>query len=250
MKSDYRIIKLKALQDNYIWIIHNQQYAVVVDPGVADSVQDFLSDNSLELIGVLLTHNHIDHNGGVRQLQELYPDVKVHNYLGRHLMENEVEFDYAFKFKIIATPGHVDDHLCYLFEDKHLFCGDTLFSFGCGRVFSGDFVAAYTSLEKLKSLPTNTLCYPAHEYTWNNLQFTLLTDNNSDYYADIKEQIASRLHDTGCSLPVALSDELRYNLFLRCDDLAVQNMIADKTQQGIGDGLECFVALRELRNNF
>lgn len=251
MSNQYSITALKALQDNYIWVISNQESALVVDPSDANVVRDFLVTHNLNLVAILLTHNHQDHNGGVVELQQEYSDFKCYNYLDDHISDN-ITIDIANfpLIKVIATPGHMMDHVCYLVDNKHLFCGDTLFSLGCGRIFSGNFIAAYASLAKVKSLPETTWCYPAHEYTLANLKFTLSFDNDYEYYAQLKTQIDDKLALDGRSLPVRLADELKYNLFLRCNEPKIQQLVANKIHQNITDELECFIGLRELRNSF
>lgn len=249
--NSYQIIALNAFSDNYIWVIHDNKSAIVVDPGVSDVVIQFLKKNNLDLIAILLTHNHNDHNGGVSNILANYPKSQIYNYLDDRIADDTTILFSGFPcFKVIATPGHTLDHVCYLFDDKHLFCGDTLFSMGCGRVFTNDFIAAYDSLCKIKLLSPDVLCYPAHEYTTNNLRFITSIDDDKSYYQDVAKYVLIRLSTMQNSLPTTLETELKYNLFLRCNEDYIKNIVSDKIGEQINDDLECFIALRNLRNNF
>lgn len=240
---------MRAFSDNYIWIIHSNELAIVIDPGSALEVEQFLSDNNLKLTSILLTHLHADHNGGVASLLELYPNALV--YSNKDLIMNDdsiIQINDFPAFKIITTPGHVYEHVCYLFDDFHLFCGDTLFSLGCGRIFTGNFDLAFESLNKLKKLNDNVLCYPAHEYTLNNLGFCVTLQE--DKYDELYYHIECKLNKYGNSLPTLISYEKEYNPFLRAHDKDLHKCVQDKYNLNISNDFECFKALRELRNKF
>lgn len=250
---NYKILPIRAFKDNYIWAIHDDVNVIVVDPGECIPVLQFLQEQRLSLVGILITHEHADHIGGVNELIAKFPNVQV---FGCGYQQYN-DFD-SFKLpelnltcQVINAPGHTDNHVLFFVGDAHLFCGDVLFSFGCGRVFTGDFIAAFESLQKIKQLPTNTLIYPAHEYTQANLNFTLQTDKgNISYYQVINDEVQTRLLTDDISLPTILANELKYNLFLRTDDVNVQDIISSKCGFQISDRFDCFVALRELRNNY
>ncbi len=249
--KNYVITALPAFKDNYIWIIHNSVAAIVVDPGESAQVNRFLVENNLSLRAILQTHNHSDHCGGVGLLRKKYPDALLYNNEQQTMQDGEIiELDGFPPIKIITTPGHTTEHVVFLFDQKHLFCGDTLFSMGCGRVFTGDYAAMYDSLNKIKKLAPQVLCYPAHEYTTNNLRFTTSIDKNSGYYQDLANYILMQLTTTKMSLPTTVEQELKYNLFLRCQDPAVWTMISEITKHPIANEFECFIAIRELRNEF
>lgn len=248
---NYTIIALNALKDNYIWLIHDGQNAVAVDPTESHVVEQYLQQHNLSLKVILLTHNHPDHTGGVKALCERYAPTCIDNFvqqLADGQMLNLADLDLSVK--VLLTPGHTLEHVCYLVDDKHLFCGDTLFGMGCGRVFTNDFVAMYSSLNKIKVLPESTLCYPAHEYTANNLRFITSVDTNHLYYQDYAKYLLMKLSSTQNSLPTVLADELHYNLFLRCNDPKVWAMVGTKCGELISDEENCFVVLRQLRNAF
>ena len=246
----YKIIALRALQDNYIWLIQNQDSAIVIDPTLSEIVIDYLKTQQLNLEAILLTHEHADHTGGVKQLLATYSCAVIDNFMLQLEDEQTIVIRSFPMIKVILTPGHTDKHVCFLFENKHLFCGDTLFSLGCGRVFTGDYLAMYNSLAKIKKLPPSVSCYPAHEYTLRNLEFCLSIDSDYAYYTQLKLAIEEKLNSKACSLPVLLKDELAYNLFLRDDVKHLRDIVQSISKTVINDGLEYFTQLRLLRNEF
>ena len=262
MSNDYKIVALTALSDNYMWLIHNGQQAVVIDPTLAAVVMEYLVEHNLNLAGILLTHSHADHTAGVAELCHHYGcAVRANfNYLelaapqladSPGLAEGEIiKLGNFSAFTVLLTPGHTRDHVCYLFDQQHLFCGDTLFASGCGRVFTLDFKAMYASLAKIKALDPQLLCYPAHEYTAKNLAFSESLEVNPAAYAAYRQQVLAKLAHWQNTLPTRLSDELRYNLFLRCEESSIWPTISRHSARPIFSGLECFTRLRELRNNF
>lgn len=248
--SDYSITPIKAFSDNYIWVIHNDKSAIAIDPGEASGVIKFLQQNNLQLETILLTHSHNDHIGGVQQLCDKYGCQVIDNS-ALQLSDNQVINLPSFPVvQVLLTPGHTNEHVVYLFDNKHLFCGDVLFGLGCGRVFTDNYEAAHSSLCKIKQLSGNILCYPAHEYTANNLRFTSSIDDTPNYYAKYAKLLLMKLTTLQNSLPTTLENELKYNLFLRCDDVNIWKMVGLKSQQVINNEFDCFKQLRLLRNNF
>jgi len=251
-----KIAYLNAFTDNYIWLLHNDTQIVVVDPGESAQVLDYIIANKLCLKAILLTHDHVDHIGGVADILAHYnvPVYGTCDIATTKLVDGQLFplFD-GISARVIATPGHTLNSICYLVRDKntqHLFCGDTLFGAGCGRVFSGDFAAMYKSLGLLANLDPQTLIYPAHEYTLRNLQFAQFIEPNSSRLSDRvtfeSEQIARKYS----TLPTSVQRELETNPFLRCNEQSVAEAVSHVTGKPMLAGFETFVQLRDLRNNF
>ena len=169
---------IPSRQDNYIWLIKQGNHAIVIDPGEAAPVLERLQQQSLTLRAILITHHHHDHVDGVAGLLQQYPQCEVY---GPHItlpnspqlkMMNDQDMinfpDLGLSFTTLHTPGHTAEHIAF-YGHNALFCGDTLFSGGCGRLFSGTAEQMYNSLKRLSNLPDDTLVYAAHEYTYNNL---------------------------------------------------------------------------------
>ena len=186
-----QIIPIPAFTDNYIWLLQRNKQAVVVDPGDAAPVIDALERNQLTLAAILITHHHADHIGGVNALIQAYqPRVYAPQYeqfAFEHIKVGEnslVELaEIALNFRVIWLPGHTLGHIAYV-NDESLFCGDTLFGAGCGRLFEGTPAQMFSSLTRLKQLDSHISVYCTHEYTAHNINFALtLEPNNPDLKA-------------------------------------------------------------------
>ena len=182
----FEVIRIPAFKDNYIWLLRKGRSAVVVDPGDASPVLDVLEREGLALKAILITHHHADHQGGISALLAQYPaDVfgpaaesitaLTHPLLGGESIRLD---SIGADFKVLALPGHTLGHLAYL-SDGRLFCGDTLFGAGCGRLFEGSPAQMHDSLARLAALPGDTAVYCAHEYTETNLRFALMIEPGS-----------------------------------------------------------------------
>jgi len=256
----FDITAIPALRDNYIWAIHNDQYAAVVDPGEAAPVLAFLNARGLRLTAILCTHRHADHTGGIAELREVY-NVPVYGrrhpgnpFVSHDLRESDrIELD-AFNigagitFDILEIPGHLDDHLAYL-APGILFCGDVLFGAGCGRNFEGTLAQLHHSLQRLAQLPGETRVYCAHEYTAANLRFALACEPHNPDVRQRIEQVA-QLHAANLpTVPSSIALEKATNPFLRCTQ---PELIRTLQQRGLADTSELgvFTALREWRNHF
>lgn len=263
MQHKLKIIPIPAFKDNYIWLIHDGEQAIIVDPGDATPVFSILENLNLNLQTIFVTHHHHDHIDGVTDLLEKYPNAQVYapsldKYAFKHYPINEPNTIYLehFKlhFKIIAVPGHTLGHIAYYAEytdsqnnlENILFCGDTLFAAGCGRIFEGTYKQLYDSLQKLAKLPAETKVYCTHEYTQNNIEFALsIEPNNQTLIERYHETKHNRALDIP-SLPSTIRLERNTNPFLRCYSEEIKNLINQKN----AEDLEVFRTIRELKNNY
>jgi hydroxyacylglutathione hydrolase len=251
-----RVLQLPALRDNYIYLLHNPDTATaaVVDPAVAEPVLEKLTELGAELVAIFNTHHHHDHVGGNRQLLERYPRARVYGSQvdrGRipgqtvELKAGEtVEFA-GRQATVLFVPGHTRGHIAYYFpESGDLFCGDTLFAGGCGRLFEGTPEQMLGSLDQLRQLPEATRVWCAHEYTLNNLRFALTVDGDNPDLQARYQQVAA-LRQTGSpTVPSTIGEERRTNPFLRWDQPALQ------AATGLQDPVRVFARLRGMKDQF
>lgn len=214
-----RIFHIPAYTDNYIWVMQSGSDISVIDPGDASPILDIIKNNDLNLVDILLTHHHYDHVGGTLELKKQL-NGKVYGPIGDiegvdiHVSENDKVKTLGYEFAILETPGHTLDHIAYVEYKKQLvFCGDTLFSAGCGRVFEGTFEQMHNSIQKLNQLDPETMIYCAHEYTQSNLKFvnSVLSDAFTKQYAS---EVNQKIQDGFISLPTKLKLERKINPFL------------------------------------
>ena len=226
---------IEAFQDNYIWLIHNDQNSIIVDPGDAKPVISALERKKLNLVAVLITHHHADHIGGVIALQEKYPHIKIfapqkdkYDFVNISLKNgDEINIpELQINYKIIEIPGHTQGHIAY-YDMKNLFCGDTLFACGCGRIFDGTHEQMYNSLKKISALPKSTKIYCAHEYTKKNIAFALSLNPN-DLNLKLRKEFLSNVRNT---IPSSLEEELKTNPFLRCTSFEAFKKLRDLKDQ-------------------
>lgn len=254
----FEVYPIPAFRDNYIWLIRNGSHAAVVDPGDAGPVFDYLNAAGLTLDTVLVTHHHDDHTGGIPALLDVYPEIEVYaprkeKYAFRHTPVDEgdvVELSaLGLRLIVMETPGHTLGHVIY-YGANCLFCGDTLFACGCGRLFEGTHEQLFGSLQRLARLPGDTRVYCTHEYTRHNIRFARLLDPENTQLLQ-REQEVERL-TSAClpTLPSTLSLELATNPFLRCDTLAIQSAAQQRSESPVEDALSAFRAIRQLRNSF
>jgi len=225
-----KIIGLRVLSDNVIWLWIKGKSVVVVDPSIHEPVIKYIEQNNFDLKGILQTHHHSDHIGGTEQLIERWPNVKVIAsskekkripFQNVSVEEGETLNLLGEKLKVIEVLGHTSSHIAFFLGGKNpvLFIGDTLFSGGCGRIFEGTYQQMYSSLKKIKSLPKNTLIYCAHEYTKTNLLWAL---NLKPRDQDIKNkflEVEKKLSLNELTIPFFLDEEMKINLFLRAKNL-------------------------------
>lgn len=252
------IVALPAFNDNYIWTLHNSKAAVVVDPGDANVVLRFLADNELSLTAVLLTHHHADHSGGINTLLTHFPDIKVFGSRTSKLAEvnagvSEGEtihiLEMGLNFNVLEVPGHTLDHIAF-YSDQRLFCGDSLFSLGCGRLFEGTANQAYDSLQKMARLPAQTQIYCTHEYTAANLVFALAVEPDNRLLQRYKLWVERQRQHNIPTLPTTLAEQLAMNPFLRCHEPDIIRHIQAREDKFFAGGLDVFTALRSYKDHF
>jgi hydroxyacylglutathione hydrolase len=251
------IVPLPAFQDNYMWTLRAGKSAVVVDPGEAAPVRDYLAREGLALAAILATHHHPDHVGGIAELVAA-EKVPVYGPKGEPIpaLTNPVGQDDAFeiaaigaRFTVLDIPGHTRAHVAY-YGLGSLFCGDTLFACGCGRVFEGTPAQMLDSLQKLAALPDETKVYCGHEYTLANIRFARAVDPENTALAQREEQVR-KLRDAGRpSLPSTLGEERATNPFLRCAEPAVVESANKYLGSRVADPVRVFAAIREWKNKF
>ncbi len=256
-----RIEHIAAFSDNYIWLLYDDttQLAWVVDPGDASPVLERLAEKSLSLEGVLITHHHFDHVGGLETLCNQFeclvygPQNPQIADITRRLSAGDTVTVLDTEFTVMEVPGHTLDHIAYFHsgEQPLLFCGDTLFAGGCGRVFEGTFPMMLNSLDSLAALPATTRVYCAHEYTLANLAFASAVEPDN---AALKERVSNaettRANDEA-TVPSTLALELATNPFLRCrePDLLTALKSQDKWHQG-ETAEQVFATVRGWKDNF
>lgn len=256
-----QIHPVPAFSDNYLWVIHNGREALAVDPGDARPVADFLAAQNLNLSAILCTHHHADHVGGVEALLdffELRGRIPVYGPAGEkipartHALKEGDRISLPalpLDLDVLDVPGHTVGHIAYLGQDM-LFCGDTLFACGCGRLFEGTPAQMTASLAKLKKLPGHTRVYCAHEYTMSNIRFAEAVEPDN---ADLKLRkafCAAKRHRDQPTLPSTIALELVTNPFLRWDSPAVIAAAENRAGRKLAANHEVFASIREWKNNF
>lgn len=253
------VLTVPAFDDNYLWLIHDGVHAAVVDPGDAAPIIAALAKHSLTLVAILLTHHHGDHVGGVQNLLQhanvpvFGPKNELIAGVTNLLSEGDVAVvpSLSLRLSVLDVPGHTRGHIAYFATEQNwLFCGDTLFAGGCGRLFEGTPEQMVNSLAKLAALPAATKVYCAHEYTLSNLRFAQEVDpDNSDLRARIKTEQAKRDANEP-TVPSTIGLEQTTNPFLRYRDPAIVARLAAEGRLAGNDPIATFAALREWKNNY
>jgi hydroxyacylglutathione hydrolase len=252
----FNITAIPAFQDNYIWAIHNTQYAAVVDPGDATPVLKFLTDHDLGLTAILCTHRHNDHIGGIAKLRAeyhvpVYGRSHPNNPHITHDLRDGNQFilpEFDLTFGILEIPGHLNDHIAFV-NPEILFCGDVLFGAGCGRNKEGTLAQLHHSLQRLSQLSDNTRVYCAHEYTAANISFALACEPNN-FDLQQRSQHVKQLRAANIpSLPSTIALEKSTNPFLRCTEPEIIHTLQQRDLHDFSE-LSVFSALREWRNIF
>ena len=258
------ITAIKAFTDNYIWAISSttSNHLALVDPGDAEVCIDYIEKHQHVLSAILITHHHADHIGGLEKLYqyclnkgwpiEIYaPKNENIPFASKKLEQDDIVelTEFNLSFNIIDLPGHTLGHIAY-YADDILFCGDTLFSGGCGRIFEGTPQQMHTSLTKLKNLPERTRVYCTHEYTLANLTFALTVDTSNSELVHYYKQVKQLRAIEKITLPSSILREKQINPFLRCLDKNIQESVSQFSQQSISSELATFTALRSWKDNF
>jgi len=253
------LLPLPAFDDNYIWLLHDGQQALVVDPGDASPVLQALQARQLQLRAILVTHHHADHVGGLATLREA-TGATVYGPAGEDipaplhgLSEGDAVDVLGLPWRVMDVPGHTAGHIAFFCPDVQgkpvLFCGDTLFSGGCGRIFEGTPAQMLHSLDKLGALPGNTQICCAHEYTLSNLRFAQAVEPGNQALQAYRSACEALRAQQRPTLPSDLNTELAINPFLRSRQASVRQAV-----QGFApaadDDTTVFAALREWKNQF
>tara|TARA_B100001989_G_C24457581_1_gene422408 strand:+ start:170 stop:928 length:759 start_codon:yes stop_codon:yes gene_type:complete len=247
---------IPCLNDNYSYLIHEKltNTISIVDPSEFTSC-DKVINKYKKLDFILNTHHHADHVGANLELKQKYNSKILGSDLDRDripgidicLKDNQVQKIGNLKFKVIFIPGHTKGHIAFFFsKEKIAFTGDTLFSLGCGRIFEGTHEEMFNSLNKIKELPPDTEIYCGHEYTKSNLNFCLEYDYKNAFLKDKKIDIQKKLSSNQPTIPTTLGQEIKTNIFLRCNDPEIKHALGLKDSSEI----EVFSKLRDLKDTF
>ena len=269
MNENQQMIEIRALpafDDNYIWLLRSNGHVAVVDPGDAAPVLAWLAQTGDKLCAILVTHHHGDHVGGLAALRAHAPlpvpvfgpaaeniaGVSHPLFGGEHITLPEL----GLKLDVIAVPGHTRGHLAYYgatlgdAAQGALFCGDTLFGAGCGRLFEGTPAQMWASLAKLAVLPAPTFVYCAHEYTQNNLRFASAVEPENADIQRRSQEVATARRANQATVPTQIGVERATNPFLRWDAPTVIAAATARLGHAPADAIETFAAIREWRNKF
>lgn len=252
------VFAIPAFTDNYIWCVHDEQHAAVVDPGDAAPVISALQNKQLSLSYILITHHHRDHTGGIKALLEAYPHAIVYGPSNPRIADIHKRVGEGdslslvhptINFKVMETPGHTLDHIVF-YNPEMLFCGDTLFSAGCGRMFEGTPTVFYTSLQKLAQLPKDTPVYCTHEYTLANIAYASHVDPKNAALHNYKAWAIKQREQNKITLPSTIAEQLEINPFLRCGTETIKQNIENIMNLSTHSEVEVFAALRKGKDDF
>lgn len=248
---------LRAFSDNYIWLFEiGPGQCVVVDPGDAQVVIEYLQNHDCNLSAVLITHTHSDHIGGLAKLYERYqpiiygpkhPAMPACTHYVKH--DDSIQLSHNQEYKVLHTPGHKDEHVCY-YRPGNMFTGDTLFAGGCGRLFEGTPEQMFFSLTALAALPNETQIYCAHEYTQANLTFAHHIAPNHTAIKKRLDHVVMQRQVGVCTLPSTIQIEKATNPFLLCHDADFRAQVRMATGQCPEDPVKTFAYLRQLKDEF
>lgn len=231
------IYPIKAFSDNYIWVVEENENVLVVDPGEGHQVLEHLEKEQLHLTAILLTHHHDDHTGGVEEILSVHSDTSIYGSSETNALNDFTVADgdsfglFGKNIQVFKTAGHTEEHISFLMGDA-LFCGDALFSGGCGRVFTGDYQAQFNALQTFNQLDDQVQVYAGHEYTETNLRFANTVEPNNQEVASALEEVKAIRQEGKPTLPTTIGREKDINLFIKANHL------------------EEFIELRDARDEF
>ncbi len=255
--NELRVFPVCAFHDNYIWVLRLGGNAAVVDPGEASPVLDYLRAEQLRLTAILNTHHHADHVGGNTELLRHYPvpvygpcDERIPT-VNRQLREGDrfTLTEFGIEFSVLEIPGHTRSHIAF-FGAGMLFCGDTLFACGCGRLFEGTPRQMHVSLTKLAALPDATRVYCGHEYTLSNIRFAKAAEAANPELARWEQEANAQRAKDEPTLPSTIGREKAANPFLRCDQPGVVAAASKHAGKPLKDPVSVLGALRDWKNSF
>jgi hydroxyacylglutathione hydrolase len=254
-----KLIPIPAFNDNYIWMLHDDSCALVVDPGDAAPVLEALARHHLTLEAILVTHHHSDHTGGVNALRQATgaqvfgPALEPMPEPLKRLHDGDVASALGLNFQVLHVPGHTTGHIAYFCEvptqSPVLFCGDTLFSAGCGRLFEGTPAQMLTSLTRLAALPDATRVCCAHEYTLSSLRFALVVEPDNADLISYEQRAQALRRNNQPTLPSTLGLEKAVNPFLRTHLPSVAHVVQQRMTH-TADAVSVFAALRTWKDQF
>lgn len=255
-----KVNAIPAFKDNYIWLIETSGHCYIIDPGDNLVVHQWLQKHDKTLSAILVTHHHNDHIGGINGLLDHYPipvygpDSHYIPQITHPLRDGDCLSLPGLYLQVMAIPGHTMDHIAYFAENKEqapmLFCGDTLFAGGCGRIFDGTAGLLHQSLERLSQLPSSTQVFCAHEYTLDNLRFAQAVEPENKILkqrAVIERGKRSLGHAT---VPTTIANERATNPFLRCQVDSVRKKVGMHYNTEVSSTVEVFTLLRQWKDNF
>lgn len=259
-----QIIPIPAFDDNYIWCIHNKTHAWVVDPGDHAPVIQYLEHNTLTLAGILVTHHHNDHIGGIKQLKNWQKNDQLSVFgsgdsrvplITKAVEEgdNIVLDALGITLKVMEVPGHTLDHIAFfggINNTMALFCGDTLFSAGCGRLFEGNAEQMHINFERFRRLPPETKVYCTHEYTLANLEFALAVWPQNQDITQYQQQATKLREDNLPTLPSNIALEMKINPFMNTENVALRASAEARFNTKCAAPAEVFAALRRWKDSF
>ncbi|MCV2402208.1 hydroxyacylglutathione hydrolase [Marinomonas sp. C2222] len=254
------IYPLRAFQDNYIWIIEDKDSSEIwaIDPGSAAVVEEHCDTHAKTLVGILITHHHKDHTGGIAVLREaakcpVYGPKHLSHLVTHPVKEGSEVTIFSEIYEVFETPGHTLDHLCFFSKQTTpiLFCGDTLFRGGCGRLMEGTAEQMLLAMNKIAALPDNTLVYGTHEYTLANYRFALSLEPNNPDLIESNTSCQQLRNRNKATLPSNLALEKKTNPFLRTHNIELKSNAAQQLNEPPAvNPIDSFAQVRRAKDTF